>query len=139
MIIGVDPGYNGGICFLGDRTEVFRMPLLKQKRHEYDAVAICSLLARVEDATVVIEHVTRPSVLTRCMGLFEGLALALGHEVALVRPQEWKAALGLNRDKQLSIDMARELWPELRSRIKTKRDDGLAEAALIAYYWREYA
>lgn len=138
MIVGVDPGYNGGICFLDETAEVFRVPLLKQKKHEYDTVAICELLASVEPSVLIIEQVTRPASLTRCMGLFEGIGLALGYEVGLVRPQVWKAALGLTRDKQMSIELARELWPELRKRVKRKNDDGLAEAALIAYYWREY-
>jgi len=55
-IIGIDPGYNGGIAFLGDATQVYVMPTIqytapprKGRKHdrivrEYDEGVIVSLL-----------------------------------------------------------------------------------------------
>ena len=53
----------------------------------------------------------------------------------LIRPQEWKKALGLSSDKEKSLEMARRLFPDLaKTTFGRKKDHGRAEAALIAWY-----
>jgi crossover junction endodeoxyribonuclease RuvC len=52
----------------------------------------------------------------------------------MVTPQKWKKAMGLTSDKNLSLDMARGLWPE--APLKRKKDNGRAEALLIAEFFR---
>lgn len=89
------------------------------------------------DALLVIEQVTRPASLTRCMGLLEGLGEALGYEVVTVRPQEWKRYFHLGPVKADSIALALKKWPSLAKTITKAGDDGLAEAALIAQWGRE--
>jgi hypothetical protein len=86
---------------------------------------------------LVVEQVTRPASLTRCMGLLEGLGEALGYEVVTVRPQEWKRHFGLGPVKADSIALALKKWPSLKRTITKASDDGLAEAALIALWARE--
>lgn len=49
-----------------------------------------------------------------------------------VTPQKWKKELGLTKDKELSLEMARALWP--KAPLHLKKHNGRAEAALIAYY-----
>ena len=83
---------------------------------------------------LVIEKVTRPASLVRCMGLFEGIGAALELETHTVRPQEWKKYYGLSKNKQESIDLALEHYPSLDSEITKISDDGIAEAVLIAEY-----
>lgn len=140
MIVGVDPGRYGGIAFLnGEFAVTFPMPATTG--HDYRVWEIMNLL--VEDPPekrelLVIERVTRPASLTRCMGIFEGLGVALGYRVETVRPQEWKKHFGLGADKQASLDLARERFPHLAHEFKrVTRDDGKAEALLIALYAKE--
>lgn len=52
----------------------------------------------------------------------------------LVAPRVWKKAMGLSSDKNESLEMARELWPE--APLKLKKHVDRAEALLMAEYWR---
>ena len=52
----------------------------------------------------------------------------------LVRPRAWKKDMGLTADKDESLDMAREKWPE--APLSRKKDNGRAEALLIAEWLR---
>lgn len=49
-----------------------------------------------------------------------------------VKPQVWKGLMGLKRDKNLSINLACETFPQHVSYFKNKKDDGRAEAAILA-------
>jgi hypothetical protein len=46
----------------------------------------------------------------------------------------WKKALALDSDKQKSLDLARKLWPD--APLKRQKDNGRAEALLMAYWLR---
>ena len=52
----------------------------------------------------------------------------------LVPPQQWKKDLGLTSDKEDSLLMARDLWPE--APLARKKDNGRAEALLIARWYK---
>ena len=52
----------------------------------------------------------------------------------MVRPQVWKKHFHLTSDKGEALDIARMLWPE--APLKRKKDINIAEALLIAEYWR---
>lgn len=64
-------------------------------------------------------------------------AEALGIKVVSVHPRTWKTILGLSSVKRKSISRAYWLFPERRSRLKLESDHNYAEAALLAYYYRE--
>jgi hypothetical protein len=55
-----------------------------------------------------------------------------------VSPAKWKKALGLSADKGASRRRAIELWPERAQWFARVKDDGRAEAALIAYWWLQH-
>ena len=66
-------------------------------------------------------------------GIVLGVAHALSHPLVKLTPQEWKRANGLiGKEKDASRQLAMELWPDHADHFKRKRDDGRAEAALIA-------
>lgn len=139
IICGVDPGRWGGIAFLGKKPSVVAMPAATG--HDYHITAITSLLyanARTE-SLLVIERVTRPAALTRCLGIFEGIGNALEYRVETVRPQEWKKHFQLHgSDKRQSMELAGELFPDLKDRFRrVTMDDGLADAILIAQYGKD--
>lgn len=79
-------------------------------------------------------------------GIVKGaLAAKLIHFVQ-VSPVKWKRALGLikpgaraigrdeEREKDSAINLARSLYPQLRAELNYDKDDGKAEALLIAHY-----
>ena len=51
-----------------------------------------------------------------------------------VRPSKWKPALNLSGDKNASREMAMQLWPDQAHLFKRVKDDGRAEAALLAWW-----
>lgn len=52
----------------------------------------------------------------------------------LVTPQKWKKTLQLDSDKNKSLELARELWPN--APLSRKKDNGRAEALLLAEFLR---
>jgi hypothetical protein len=149
-IMGVDPGTKGAIFSLTvEPTEpiIFKkaneslrktyeywpMPMNGKGRHNYNLDAIAAIVREVFPNFLIIEKVTRPASLVRCMGIFEAVGATLGIETHTVRPQVWKPFWKLSTDKAESIARAQTLWPGLELR---KKDDGIAEAGLIAEYWR---
>lgn len=66
-------------------------------------------------------------------GIAIGVATSLSHPLVKLTPQEWKRANGLiGKEKDASRQLAMELWPQHADHFKRKKDDGRAEAALIA-------
>ena len=155
-IIGIDPGMSGAIVvFCPDEQflRVHEMPCLveeftkdgkKKKRKISDLKRICEILEFPPDQTIVVlEHVqARPGNgstsswrFAESFGALQGICWARGIPIHLVRPQKWKGVLGLiGLDKNASRGMASKLFPEQKKHFRLVRQDGSAEAALIAYY-----
>lgn len=64
------------------------------------------------------------------------LLTAMGIPYVMVAPKKWKRALKLDKDKDKSVKLARELFPARAWRLEHKKDHDLAEAALLAWYYR---
>jgi hypothetical protein len=68
-------------------------------------------------------------------GIVIGVVQALGIPLERVRPATWKLAMGLRgKPKAASRGMATELFPDFADQFRRVKDDGRAEAALIARY-----
>lgn len=65
-------------------------------------------------------------------GIVKGVLAALGVPLVLVPPAKWKRDLGLNQSKDGSRAKAIARWPGHSNEFKRVKDDGRAEAALIA-------
>jgi crossover junction endodeoxyribonuclease RuvC len=76
----------------------------------------------------------------RSYGIMIGVCAVLGIPYVLVRPQRWKAVYeplqGLQGDiaKDAARQLATELYPNLKILFEKRKDDGRAEAILIANY-----
>jgi|TARA_R110002020_G_scaffold9613_4_gene37743 hypothetical protein len=140
-LVSVDPGTKGAIFLVEDVTSETRphrywpMPMLGRGKHAYDIDTIVDILRSIDPLDIlIIEKVTRPASIVRCMGIHEAIGAAIGaDEVHTIRPQVWKKYFGLRRDKQDSIDLANSLIPGLEL---SKAQDGIAEAFLIGEFWR---
>lgn len=70
-------------------------------------------------------------------GFIAGAALALGFRVEKIPPMRWKSALKVPADKRGAIARASELLPAYAHLWPLMKDDGKAEAAMLALYgWK---
>jgi len=144
-IVGIDPGLGGAIAVLWDGAiQVHDMPTveIRGKRHVSPA-GVRAILDGRQIGMVVIEHVqgvqgtgaTSAFSFGRSFGLVEGVVAGLQLPMTLVRPQAWTKALGVSRDKGAHRQTAVGLWPRQAELFARVKDDGRADAALIAHYW----
>jgi len=69
----------------------------------------------------------------RAVGAITAICELTNYPCHMIRPQVWKGFYQIH-DKDESLDIARMFWPE--APLKRKKDNNLAEALLIAEYWR---
>jgi len=142
LYIGIDPGLDGAVGFVGRDVVVFRTPTIKVgKRRQYPPQQMFQMLQGGVGAFAILESVhsmPRQGVVSsfsfgRGFGLWEGILVALGIPYLLVAPQTWKATMlrDMPKDKNAAKLQASRLWPELGH-----LSDGEAEALLMAEYGR---
>ena len=72
----------------------------------------------------------------RCRGVIEGTLGALGVPVKMIAPAGWRRAVGIPPSKDGAKDAAWSeairRWPGMAEKFVRKKDDGRAEAGLIA-------
>lgn len=153
ITIGVDPGLSGAIALVdsyGVLVAVHDMPVLNKDvspqllQHLFET-EVYSGRTLDEDTyfPVVIEDVhsmPKQGVASsfkfgRSKGVIEGFFAGAGLPIRYVAPSKWKRDLGLTNDKGVSRQRALELWPHQTAAFCRVKDDGRAEAALIAYWW----
>lgn len=153
VTIGIDPGATGAIAFVSDQgwlLDVVDMPYLDG---HVIAPAVAEILrcgTRHHHPSTVRAHVERAQSMPRGgvasmfrygtgYGVLLGTLGALGISTETVPPAKWKKALGLSKDKAACRRRASELWPLHHERFARAKDDGRAEAALIALYGHQLA
>jgi crossover junction endodeoxyribonuclease RuvC len=152
FVIGIDPGISGAISIFNWETqslhEVIDMPTLemdsgKTKKRHISATALRDILVCFLDSHVVIERVgampgqgvTSMFNFGRSAGIIEGVVAALQIPHTYVTPQTWTKAVGRAAGKDASRMRAMELFPAKADLFKRAKDDGRADAALIAYWY----
>lgn len=155
IIAGIDPGKTGALAILhpDDSVEFFDVPRIMLKGKDKPAWSQwagewCTALDLAAPDMVVIENIAaRPgqgvtSMFTfgRTLGFVHGLVTATtGCPVHFVTPSVWKAKLGLlNSSKGASREKCRTLFPSTVASLTRVKDDGRAEAALLAHYGRKF-
>lgn len=143
LLLGIDPGISGAIaCLEGDDLLwVTDMPVADGE--VLGPVLAARVLAGLGDRRAVVERaqsmpgmgVTGAFRYGAGYGVILGVLGALSIPFDTVRPTAWKKAAGLaGKDKPASRRRAIELWPQHAERFARAKDDGRAEAALIARY-----
>ena len=146
-ILGIDPGLSGALSLIGDYGQpvFYDTPTLKlEKGRTYDVAAMRAMLADMRPTMTIIEKqqsmpgqgVASTFKIGLGYGIWLGLlaALELPHEI--VHPRTWKAAMmrDMPKEKQASIVKACQLFPMAAGDLRRKKDDGRADALLIAAY-----
>ncbi len=99
--------------------------------------------SKLKPCIIIIEDVSvQTGVESACnsfkFGQVKGLLSGIVHTlfpstpIKYLKPSVWKPALGLSRDKQVSLDAAKRVWKDQDYIFKRKQDADRAEAALLA-------
>ena len=157
LIIGIDPGISGSICFFldGKIMDVVEMPIMtegkKNKKQVNGSQIFNEILKRIENIDkknikVVIEQVsampgqgvTSMFNFGQSFGILKGICSAMQLPMYLVRPAKWKKYFNLiNSEKDASRTRAIEIFPYFSSELSRKKDINKADAILIANFYYE--
>ena len=157
LIIGMDPGISGSICFFenGKIIDVVEMPTMtegkKNKRQVNGAQVYNEILKRINksekhNVRVVIEQVsampgqgvTSMFNFGQSFGILKGICSAMQLPLYFIRPAKWKKYFGLiNSEKDASRTKAIEMFPYYSSNLSKKKDSNKADAILIASFYYE--
>jgi crossover junction endodeoxyribonuclease RuvC len=152
LILGIDPGLDGALAVYSPQhnaVQTWDLPMLhflvnkKEKRY----LDVSGLKVWMDDHDILFNHVImeNPNAMPKqgitsafnfgqTIGLLIGLVTGLGCKLTLVRPANWKRAMSLDSDKDKCRQRASQLFPKCAGQWLRKKDDGRAEAALLAYY-----
>jgi len=157
MIIGIDPGISGSICFFQDGKiiDVVEMPAMtegkKNKKQVNGSQTFNEISERIKkidkrDIKVVIEQVsampgqgvTSMFNFGQSFGILKGICSAMQLPMYFVRPMKWKKYFNLiNSEKDASRTRAIEIFPYFSSQLSRKKDSNKADAILIASFYYE--
>ena len=157
LIIGIDPGISGSICFFKDGKilEVIEMPTMtegkKNKKQVNGSQIYNEILKRVNkleisDIRVIVEQVsampgqgvTSMFNFGQSFGILKGICSAMQLPIYFVRPAKWKKHFNLiNSEKDASRTRAIEIFPYFSSQLSKKKDANKADAILIASFYYE--
>jgi crossover junction endodeoxyribonuclease RuvC len=157
LIIGIDPGITGSICFFQDGKiiDVVEMPNMpdgkKNKKQVNGAQIFYEISLRIKDLRkeeikVIIEQVsampgqgvTSMFNFGQSFGILKGICSAMQLPMYFVRPAKWKKYFNLiNSEKDASRTKAIEIFPYFSSKLSRKKDSNKADAILIASFYYE--
>ena len=157
LIIGIDPGISGSICFLdnGKVLDVIEMPIMtdgkKNKKQVNGSQVYNEITKRIKQfeknqIRIVIEHVsampgqgvTSMFNFGQSFGILKGICTAMQLPMYFVRPAKWKKYFNLlNSEKDASRTRAIEIFPYFSSQLSKKKDSNKADAILIASFYHE--
>ena len=157
LIIGIDPGISGSICFLeyGIINDVLEMPTMTEGKKNkkqvngsqiYNEISLRIKTYEKKNIKVVIEQVsampgqgvTSMFNFGQSFGILKGICSAMQLPIYFVRPAKWKKYFNLiNSEKDASRTRAIEIFPYFSSNLSKKKDSNKADAILIASYFHE--
>lgn len=146
MIIGIDPGFSGAIAFLlGNKLIIKDLPLKlfmgrKQINGRSFSLIIKKHLPKIKFAVIEDVHAMPNQGVVSMFrfgynaGILLGVLEANNIDVLKVKPSVWKSALNLSSDKKKSLALAKKTFPGYMDYFKRAKNDGRAEAALLAFF-----
>jgi crossover junction endodeoxyribonuclease RuvC len=157
LIIGIDPGISGSICFFQDGKiiDVIEMPTMtegkKNKKQVNGSQIFNEISERIKkidnkDIKVIIEQVsampgqgvTSMFNFGQSFGILKGICSAMQLSMYFIRPAKWKKYFSLiNSEKDASRARAIEIFPYFSSQLSRKKDSNKADAILIASFYYE--
>ena len=141
LIIGIDPGISGSICFLEDGIikDVLEMPTMTEGKKNkkqvngsqiYNEISFRIKTYEKKNIKVVIEQVsampgqgvTSMFNFGQSFGILKGICSAMQLPIYFVRPAKWKKYFNLiNSEKDASRTRAIEIFPYFSSNLSKKK------------------
>jgi len=157
LIIGIDPGISGSLCFFQDGkiidlVEMPNMPEGKKNKRQVNGAQIYNEISsrikgfKKEDIKIIIEQVsampgqgvTSMFNFGQSFGVLKGICSAMQLPMYFVRPAKWKKYFNLiNSKKDASRTKAIEIFPYISDQLSRKKDSNKADAILIASFFYE--
>jgi len=157
LVIGIDPGISGSICFFQDGKiiDAVEMPTMtegkKNKKQVNGSQIFNEISERIKkldkkDIKVIIEQVsampgqgvTSMFNFGQSFGILKGICSAMQLPMYFVRPAKWKKYFNLiNSEKDASRTRAIEIFPYFSGQLSRKKDSNKADAILIASFYYE--
>ena len=157
LVIGIDPGISGSICFFEDGkiVDVVEMPTMTEGKKNKKQVNGSQIFNEIsdkikkldkKDIKVVIEQVsampgqgvTSMFNFGQSFGILKGICSAMQLPMYFVRPAKWKKYFNLiNSEKDASRTRAIEIFPYFSGQLSRKKDSNKADAILIASFYYE--
>ena len=161
VIVACDPGLDGAFAIMidGQLREIEDMPTMSRqvsgKERRYVAPDVVDGLLRTmlrsyvgpaDSLLFVLEKVgARPKEgavgafsFGKGVGHVEGIIIGMALPRAEVDPATWKRQLKLNKGKDANRQRAMEMFPDMRDQFSRVKDDGRADAALIALWAQKF-
>ena len=155
LIIGIDPGISGAICFFedGEVKDIIDMPVMadgkKNKRQingsqTYNEIYLRTKNFSKKDIFVVVEQVsampgqgvTSMFNFGQSFGVLKGICSAMQLSMFFIRPVKRKKYFGLIKtEKDASRTKVIEIFPYISSELSRKKDSNKADAVLIASFF----
>lgn len=154
IIAGIDPGKTGALAIIypDGFVECYDVPTVKLRGkevpawHDWQSTWTSALGIAGADLVVIEDVSARPGQgvtsmfsFGRTLGFAHSIAVNHGESVQFVSPSVWKGKLGLlNSSKGASREKAVALYPQAKGLLGRVKDDGRAEAILLAHYGRKF-
>jgi crossover junction endodeoxyribonuclease RuvC len=150
MIVGIDPGAKGALAFfdpVAGTLDIVDMPTVQVMRNTKSKVEIspqmlAAIIGARHPSAAVLEKVgAMPGQGTSSMfqfgrgvGMIEGVLSALHIPIIYISPVGWQNAVGVRGGKDGGRAKAAELFPAYAATFARVKDDGRADAALMAWW-----
>lgn len=158
IVLGCDPGMSGSIAWChssGALIAVADMPVVEVNgKRRISSAELGRLMQAREAHMIVIEGVgaiprrkVKDGTETKevmgaassfafgySAGIIEGIAAAMALPLQIIPARTWKKRAGVPTDKGAARMMAQRLWPASAALFARVKDDGRAEAALLARF-----
>lgn len=139
LYLGIDPGKKGALAVLDSeemKVDVIDMPDTTAALHEWIAALPIIKLAVLEKPMIGMVAGPRQIATTfENYGVLRGAVQWRDLPFVEIAPAKWKAALDLTKqDKAASRQRASQLFPDQADLFKRVKDDGRAEAVLLAWW-----
>ena len=148
VFVGIDPGKTGAVAYLSsNEIKVFDFEdlegFLYLRRLAFDILDSRNFVAVIEKVGAMPgQGVSSMFNFGQNVGIWKGRLEMAGVAYTEATPRKWQKEIfdsgvkkGMDR-KELSLNMARKLFPSMLEFLKRKKDHGRADALLIAEYCR---
>lgn len=153
LILGVDPGLSGAFALydpvLDNIATVIDIPTFKIKGKSKIDLYVLAAWVKEWAPKVKLTMIEQPGAMPgqgvasmfnfgKACGICEMAIAANFIRMQPVDPRTWKAAMKLTKDKDRSRQLASQMFPRQADLFARVKDDGRAEAILLAVYGAKF-